>query len=306
MKIIVDSYLPAFLKDRDYGPLVDGRENFFYKNKVDLKTFEDDDIHVINWGENLHGYPHSVLETGFFWDAVHLDRHGLYTFCSFNFNRARDIVEKYAAKVPCQVLMERGLLQSKLRQPPQTINWNGVVLVCQHPTDRSVLKGGRTVDYRKFIENACKYYGKNLFLKIHPVNSKEEESWIRSIADKYGASVGRVNLSIIDNAEFVLVYNSTFVVDCLLRGKPVVHYALGYFWNCGAVDYTSYTLPSKCNQHDMAYGYKLCDFLIWKYCFHRKDSMDNWATIFKTFAGSDDFFPLPAELSYGAYITSEH
>lgn len=305
MKIIVDNYIPIFLKDRDYGSLVEGRDGFVYKRDVNLPELENEDIHVINWGENLSGYPHSVFETGFFWDAVHLDRHGLYTFCSFNFGGAREIVENYTPKITSKTMLEKGILQSKLRQPKEIIDWHDIVLICQHPTDRSVLKGGRTIDYRRFIESACKYYGKRLLLKVHPVNTPDEEKWLRSVAEPHGSIVARVNASVINNAEFVLVFNSTFVVDALLKGKPVSQYALGYFWKSGAVDYTGYQLPSTCKITNPDYGYKICDFLLWKYCFHKKDSMDNWAKIFQIFSTSNEMFPLPEDLSYGSFVASQ-
>jgi hypothetical protein len=242
------------------------------------------------------------METGFYWDGVHLDKHGLYTFSSFNFSDARKIIESYNAPRSAKEMFQAGLLRSKLGQPKETLNWTGVVLACQRPADRSILKGGRTPDYWTFIEEACKYYGKNLFVKIHPVNNAEETAKTKEIASKYGCEADKVDVSVIDNAEFVLLYNSTFVADCLLRGKPVAHYALGYFWNSGAVKYTSYSFPNSC-ETDIEYGYKLSDFLVWKYCFHRKDSMDTWARIFKEFSESKEFFPMSEECSYGAFVT---
>lgn len=305
MKIIVDKLIPTYLKDRNYEPLVVGRDNFIYKQDVKLSEYGTEEIYVINWGENLHAYPHGVIETGFFWDGVHLDKHGLYTFCSFNFSDARKIVENFSPKKSAKEMFQHGMLKSKLGQPREKIEWDGIVLACQRPVDRSIHKGGRTVDYLRFIEKACEYYGKRLFIKIHPVNTKEEEEWVKSVANKHGCMVGRVDVSVVDKAEFVLVYNSTFVVDCLLRETPVAHYALGYFWNSGAVKYTAQTIPKICKT-DIEYGQKLCDFLVWKYCFHRKDSMDNWASIFKEFSTSSEFFPLPEELSYGAYVTNNN
>lgn len=298
---IIDDYLYLYLKDNDYKSLSAFDDNLF-KSQIDWRSKKEiDDLFFINWGENLHGTNHSVIETGFFFDAVHLDKNGLYNFSTFNFNDTKNIIENYNPQKTAKEFLKEGKLMPKFKQPETDISWDGVVLMCQHPTDRSVLKVGTTKQYFEFIENACKFYKEKLFLKIHPVNSKETISKLENIAKTYKSEIGRVNTNIINNCEYVVIYNSTAVVDCLLRDKLILHYAPGYFWKTGTVDYSygQFRLPKNIN---FEYNQKFCDFLVWKYCFHRKDTMDNWNKIFNTFKTSSESFPLPEELSYGSFI----
>ena len=115
--------------------------------------------------------------------------------------------------------------------------WNGRAWCCalQNPTDRSIHRGSSTADYFRFVEAAAAYYKRHFFLKLHPWNSGATESRFVEIANTHGCRIGRVNHRVIEGCKFVLVYNSTFVVDCLLRGVKVAQYAPGYFYQCPGV-----------------------------------------------------------------------
>lgn len=65
MKIILDDYIPIFLKDSEYD-LLNNNDDIFFKKDIDYRSSDDDDVYVINWGENLSGVKHGIIETGFF------------------------------------------------------------------------------------------------------------------------------------------------------------------------------------------------------------------------------------------------
>jgi len=246
----------------------------------------------------------ATLETGFFWDALHLDTIGLYEKASFNFPLGREKVEEYEAPRSFQDIQNLGLLKSKFRQSIEQVAWDGVVVISQHPGDRSVLRAGSTGDYHAFLEHVCSYYKSKAFIKIHPVvmGNASELQIVRDIAQKHGSEVGHVGLDILKTAESVFVYNSTFVVDAILAEKQVYQYAPGYFWQSGVVQYTSRKMPSEARETPHAYTQKFLDFLIWKYCFNKMSPMADLAQIIKVFADSKELFPLPPELSYAASL----
>lgn len=301
MKKIIDDLIYIFLKDNDYISLSSFEGNFF-KNSYDWQIKKEiEDLYFINWGENLHGTNHGVIETGFFSDAIHIDRHGLYPFASFNLNSTRKIIDSYQSLKTARSLFEEGFLQPKFQQYPLKYKWTGVVLMCQHPTDRSILKAGTTRQYFDFIEESCKYYGKNLLLKVHPVNSDEIMETVKNIANKYDSTVDRISMDVINTCEHVIVYNSTAVVDCLIRNIPVLQYAPGYFWKSGTVDFSDRILRSPTSP-DHTFNQKFCDFLIWKYCFHKMNSMSIWNEIFNCYATAKVDFPLPEKYSYANFL----
>lgn len=303
-RLILDDYIHLFMKDNQYTSLSSFDDNVFKSQITNYRELpkSDEEHFIINWGEcTPNGYRSAIIETGFFFDAVHLDRNGLYQFSSLNLNGTKDIISNYTAPVEFPAI--RPLLEPKLRQPSKHTPWEHVVLACQHPTDRSITKVGTTSDYFRFVEDACKYYGKKLFLKIHPVNNKETEAILREIASKHGCEIDRTNVSVIDNCEFVVTYNSTFVIDSILRNKPVNHYAPGYFWKTDIVNYTNREFRSTAKELDIEYAEKFLSFLVWKYCFHRKDTMERWNEIFKSFKDNPTHeFALPENNSYAYYI----
>jgi hypothetical protein len=299
-KKIIDNLIYEYLKNNLQS--LSSFDNNYFKNVYDWKiNKEKEDLFIVNWGENLHGTNHCIIETGFFSEAIHIDRYGLYPFASFNLESARKYIESYIPKVTAKQLFEEGKLQSKFKQPVIKEKWDGVVLMCQHPTDRSILKAGTTKQYYEFVEEACKYYGKKLLLKVHPVNSNEIVETVKSIAMKYDSTVDKVGIDIIKTCEYVVLYNSTVVVDCLLREVPVLQYAPGYFWKTGTVDFSDrkFRTPIKT---DTEYNYKFCDFLAWKYCFHMHSPINIWNKIFDCYANATELFPLSEKYSYAQYV----
>lgn len=258
----------------------------------------------VSWGDFIPSTRHCIAETGFFRNGMHMDSNGLYESSSFNLSGARKIISEFSAPKSWRQLNNEKKILSKFPQPTATENWDGIVVACQYPKDRSILRAGSIRNYYDFLEESCKYYGGKAFLKIHPVitNNKEERSIIESCALKYGCEVGHVGSSILDNAEAVVVYNSTYVVDALLRGKKVLQYAPGYFWQSGVVQYLSRSCSSPDENEDKEYIDKFLDFLIWKYCFHMDSPIENIANIIREFSTSKSLFPLPQEFSYGAFI----
>lgn len=277
-----------------------------------MKEFEDFEVapgppvdgeaYFLAWGDPANHCRTGTMETGFFWDALHIDTIGLYAHSSLNTPEGYRQIMSYQAPRPAADIVLRGSLPaSKYRQPSTDLRWNGIVLALQNPSDRSIHRGSSTTDYYNFVESACRRYGKHLFLKLHPWNSGEIESRFRELASAHGCQIGRVGHEIVLGAKFVLVYNSTFVVDCLMRGIKVAQFAPGYFYQCPGVNYTSRQFPDEV-EDKREDGYRLCDFLVWRYCFSQAMSIARIVEVFRTFANSTEMFPLKEELSYAANI----
>jgi hypothetical protein len=299
--IIVDQLWPHYLKSQDYSKMA---EFGITISKTGSEVRNNPENFVISWGDSVHQTRCAMIETGFFWDGIHIDSMGLYENASFNFPMARGIIESYDAKVSFSEMQKRGLTMSKFRQSHEKVEWDGIVIAAQHPGDRSIWKAGSTGDYHKFLDEACSYYKGKAFIKLHPVvmgNASELEI-VRGIANKHGSQCGHVDISIVDKAEFVLVYNSTFVVDAIAAGKHVVQYAPGYFWQSGVTQYTGRLIPSRIQECDKSYKSKFLDFLVWKYCFHKMTNLGKIADIVKVFASSKELFPLPDELSFASFV----
>lgn len=301
---IVDRLWPLYLKSQDYNKLCDYGITISAITQ-DIKNNSQN--FIISWGDSAYQSRCATVESGFFWDAIHIDSIGLYEKSSFNFPISREKIESFCAKSSFRSLQDRGLIKPKFNQSNEKVDWDGVVIIAQHPGDRSIWKAGSTGDYHQFLDDACAYYGNKAFIKLHPVimgNLKELET-VRNIAKKYGSQCGHVGMSVIDNAEFILVYNSTFVVDALAAKKHVVQYAPGYFWQSGVTQFSSKQIPNKIELCDHKYCEKFLDFLVWKYCFHKMLPMENIAEIIKAFSISKEMFPLPEDLSYASYILNK-
>lgn len=263
---------------------------------------DDPEAYFLSWGDPAHKAKTGVMETGFCWDAVHIDTIGLYSHSSLNTPAAKETILNFTPpRSAASIVLNGNLPPSKYRQSTECVQWEGVVLALQNPHDRSIHRGSSTSDYFNFVESACKHYKNHLFLKLHPWNSGDTEVRFREIALRYGSQIGRVNHSVINNCRFVLVYNSTFVFDALLRGKRVVQFSPGYFYQCPGVHYSAFQFPDD-SESNVEEGSKLCDFLLWRYCFHQGESPSKLADIIRLFANSNELFPLPEELSYGATI----
>lgn len=300
MHLVLDNYIPLFLKENNFYPL-SGYPATHFKNDFDLKNNKNDSF-LINWGRNSDlGYNQSTIETGFFKNAIHLDNHGLYQHSSLNLYDARNIIENY--NIPYRFTVDD--LETKLPQVTKKINWDGVVLAAQHPNDRSIQMVGTVNNYYEFIKEACNYYKNKLLIKVHPTNSVEIEQEYKDIAAPHGSLVERTSLSVIDDCEFIVTYNSTFTIDCILRNKSVNQYAPGYFWNTGIVNYTKKNLSFKYNAPDNVYFSQFYNFLIWKYCFNMTENLESIHTIFKVFKNSNELFPLPENLSYGQTLLNQ-
>jgi hypothetical protein len=308
-RIIADGYVSTFLPFSGF-PRIEST------GKVTMKTSENyremmaspDEHFYISWGVPVQGVRNAVIETGFFWDSAHCDFNGLYEDCSLNRPEARSIVESFNAPISVRQLFADGKLRTKMRQPVTgKLEWTGVVIAGQYHNDRSIKRVGSTEDYHRFIEEACRHYGKRALLKIHPVlfGNAQERELLYGIAQRYGCEVGFFDLDIVNKAEFVITYNSTCTIDCLLRGKHVVTYAPGYFWKVGVAQYSDRRMPDDIVPADPAYVGKFLDFVVWRYCFNTRSHERYLAKILEAFSQSDELFPLPPELSYGAYVTSD-
>ena len=262
-----------------------------------------DDFQIYWGGPKDTNIPHAIIETGFFWNAAHIDTCGLYDKSSLAEEVAIKHIDEFEAPESAENVILSQVQASKYQQGEdpdmrgKQIYWDGVVLALQNPTDRSIRAVSTPEKYYQFVEDACKFYGKNLFIKLHPWNSGEIGDKLRAIAAKYNVRAAKINHRILSNCKFCLVYNSTFAVDCMLRGVPVAQYAKGYFYRNPAVHYTYGSFPTDIKTN-LDFGKKTCDFLVWKYCFNYNLTTDEWIKLFKAYRDSKGLFPLPKELSY--------
>jgi len=300
--IVVDKLWPTFVKVQDFNGLQD------YGVKVsayDLEYRNREDVFFVSWGDPAYQTRGLTIETGFFHEALHLDRFGLYERASFNFQVGRDQVFK--ASFPKPWSETKAKIKSKFGQPKEDVKWDGIVIVAQHPTDRSVLKAGSTGDYHRFLDHLCCHYKSKAFVKLHPVtlgNSKELET-VRSIAKKHGCQIGHVGPSVLEECEAVWVYNSTYAVDAMMANKPIYQYAPGYFWQSGQVEFTNFDTPKGEHHVDIAENEQFLSFLAWRYCFHSKMNLQRIADMLNHAEKTKDFFPISEEYSYAKHLFTE-
>lgn len=256
----------------------------------------------VYWGEIRNPCARSIIiESGFFWQAAHIDIAGLYQQSSLCTPQALQEIEKFNAPVPAIDILKKLPQSSKYPQGQdprisEDFEWQGIVLASQNPYDRSIRAVGSSGDYFEFFENACKFYGKDLFVKLHPWNSGEVGEKLCKIAKDNGVQAAKINHRIIKNCKFVLVYNSTFSVDCMIRGIPVAQYAPGYFYQNSAVEFTNGEYPSDIKT-DIDFGYKTCDFLMWRYCFDHSMPGERWIEMFRSLPRRE-MFPIPEDFCY--------
>lgn len=261
---------------------------------------------VLGGHEKMRERRCAVSETGFFWRSMHIDKLGLWHKASFNTEGGMYRVRSYIPPEPGADVLRRATdgAAKYADRAPEIVKWDGVVLACQQPGDRSITymhHQRQQDDYWDFIEGACLYYGKNLFLKMHPCGQNSSRRRHEEIAKKYGCKIGYVRLAIIEKCKFVLVYCSSMAVDCWLRDVRVAQYAPGYFANTGAVTFTNGLLPDDVEDTSIE-EQKMLNFLVWKYCFARDMRPKDMIDMFCVFANSeeDDLFPMREEHSYGA------
>lgn len=267
-------------------------------------------VPMVFWGNlNEPSGKAITMESGFFWEAFHIDTQGLYQHSSLCTPQAIREIEKFNAPVKAKNILEKTYEKtghvSKYSQGQdkewqnEYPDWHGVVLACQNPTDRSIRSVASPEQYYQFIEGACSFYGKDLFIKLHPWNNGEVRERIENTAKKYGSKCAKIDHKIIDKCRFVLVFNSTFSVDCFIREVPVAQFAPGYFWQFPSVKYTKWSYPKEIKT-DMLFGQKLCDFLMWRYCFDYTMPVEKWIKMLSACLNSNELFPIPEEFSYAS------
>ena len=298
MKIYIDPTLLKMPQVRSITyDICDGIEYF----PISAEAIQNESW-ALAWGYPVTKRRFGVAETGFFWDAMHIDTIGLYQFSSLNTAEAFRLIHEYSPpESTIDLINSAPFPKSKYRQPLENIEWDGVVFASQNPSDRSIHSVASTEDWWRFYEDCCKYYGAKLFVKLHPWNNNEVEDRIRSIARSFGCQVGKAGHSLIQNCEHVVLFNSTFAIDCMVRGVPVKQGAPGYFWQTGAVSYC-HGDPTKTLNDTKASALQLIDFLAWRYCFSMDCNLCEWKARLSNFANSHQLFPLDESQSYAAYL----
>lgn len=312
MKIILPKY------SLNYTLLTENFKNEIIKNNSHNIFFSDKECgdYVVYWGLKPyipnHSKKYGVIETGFFYESMFIDTIGNYQFSSLNTRECYDRVINFDLKnrksAKNIIFGMKSNQQSKFnadyKEKNAKLKWDGIILALQNPGDRSILSVTTTKNYFEFVEECCKFYGKKLFVKFHPWNSGEMYVTLENIVKKYGCEYGKTHLEIINECEFVISYNSTFAIDCLLRGIPYVQYGLGTFFNSYGIIYSKGNFPIKIDP--IIDAYKLCDFLIYNYCFNKNMNNDKMIKMLNLFSESNDMFPMEEEFCYGNYITQNY
>jgi len=302
--------LPSYATNYGLLPLTTEAEaqelgfTFSHKSKTDYE-------YVVYWGTKpytaQYGDRYGVMETGFFHNASFIDTVGNYQTISLNTAAGYkavadfDLEDKKSARELIQSLPAHQ--QSKYNatyNESEIASWTGPVLILQNPTDRSILSVTSTKKYLEFVRDCCKFYGDKLFVKFHPWNSGEIYAELEAIVKQYGCKYGKARLSIIDNAEFCVSFNSTFAVDALLKGVPYVQYAPGTFYNAYGIIYSKEEFVT--NVQPIEDAHRLCDFLIHKFCFKKDMDRQKFANMIRHYAKSKELFPMTDEYSYAANI----
>lgn len=275
-----------------------------------IRNSDNDDTCVFYWGDKPlqyeYGYKYYVIETGFFNEAYFIDSLGGSQFCSLNTKDGNEAVKTFKLnnrKSAREIIFSLpSHKQSKFNADHGDIREVDaeIVLALQNPGDRSIMSVANRKMYYKFVEDCCKFYGKSLFVKMHPWNNGEILKKLESLAEKYGCAYGKAPINIINNVNFVISYNSTIAIDCLLRNIPYVQYGLGTFFNSYGVIFSNHTFPKEIVKKDD--GQQLCDFLIHKYCYYKEMDKKKFAEMLRYYAGSNEMFPMKEEFSYASNL----
>lgn len=270
----------------------------------------NDNTCLFYWGDKAlqyeYGYKYYVIETGFFNEAYFIDSVGGTQFCSLNTKDGNKAVQSFKLnnrKSAREIIFNLPPnKQSKFNaQHGDVTNIDAeIVLALQNPSDRSIMSVTNQKTYYQFVEDCCKFYGKSLFVKMHPWNSGEKFDKLKDIAEKYGCAYGKARMDIINNVNFVIAYNSTIAIDCLLRNVPYVQYGLGTFFNTFGIIFSNHTFPTEVQKTED--GQQLCDFLIHKYCYYKLMDKDKFANMIKHYSNSNEMFPMTDEFSYASNI----
>ena len=268
------------------------------------------------WTLNLHdkNFNNSgVLETGFWWNAVHIEPLNLYENSILTTEEGLQFIDSFNPRYDFIKLFNRSTKpKSKYKQSQEQIEWSGVVFAAQNPYDRSVkgTSGGRNYEnndgvknWFEFFEKSCRYYGKELLVKLHPLHKdgRYGQKEIEKIAIKYGCTVAHTDHTCLEKCDHVVLCCSTFAIDCMMRGIKVKQGTPGYFYKTKAVTYCDMEPSIKCKD-TVEEGYKLCNFLASKYCFNSKQPIEWYKEILREYSTSKELFPLPEEYSYSAYL----
>jgi hypothetical protein len=302
--------IPSYSKNYNLSPIKSEKD----ANKYGLSFDKHDDCdYCLYWGlatTNLHVHKkYGVMETGFFNEASFIDTIGSYQCCSLNTRFAYEQISNFdleGRKSAKEIINTLAPNKRSKFNPVFGVNEpfeQNVVLACQNQHDRAIGYPSSISKYFEFIELCCKYYGKNLFVKLHPWNSGEKSKPYFEIAKKYNCGIGKCHMSLIKNKDFVISFNSTIAIDCILNDVPYAQYETGTFWNCFGVTYTNQTFPSFVEKIPGAE--KLLDFLIYKYCFNKTMPIDKYAKMIKHYASSNDIFPMNDEFCYANNISGE-
>jgi hypothetical protein len=267
--------------------------------------------YVIHWGYQPYipnlGAKYGIMETGFFNEGAFIDTIGSYHTASLNTKHAYDIISQFelgSRKSAKDIIFNLpSYKQSKYNadyaeKDKKNLLWDKIVLAVQNPSDRAIQAITNTKKYYDFLEDCCKFYGKNLFVKLHPWNSGEVYNIIVDIAKRYKCEWGKTNMTIIENCDFVISYNSTFAIDCILRDIPYVQYGLGTFYNTFGINYSNHKFPLKIDK--IPNSINLANFLIHKYSFNKTMSKERFAKMINHFSESSDVFPMTDEYSYAS------
>lgn len=271
--------------------------------------------YVIYWGLQPYtpnyGAKYGVMETGFFNEGAFIDTIGNYQYSSLNTSTAYKLIDNYDLKnkpSAKNIIFNLNPKEQSKYNPTHTekdmpTEWTGVVLALQNPKDRSILSVTTTQKYYEFVEECCKFYGKNLFVKMHPWNSNEVYDALAGIAKKYNCLYGKTSIDLIKKSEFVIAFNSTIAIDCLIRDVSYIQYSIGTFYNAYGIHYSNYSFPLNVTKKED--GQKLCDFLIHKYCFRKDMKAEKFANMVKHFSTSNEMFPMTDDYSYASEVLNK-
>jgi hypothetical protein len=223
----------------------------------------------------------------------------MYLMSSLRDPSLRKVLEHYTPPIDIiNAILELPSSQvSKYAQPIDVPDWKGVVLMGQSLMDNSVscmgidhynMSHGIT-QYMHWYRTMCDQYGKDLYVKIHPfvAQIKPYMHMLQEVAWEYGATAESCSMDIINHCEKVVLYNSTAIVDCWMRGVPVEQYAGGTFD----------TIPAEL-------GKQMVHFLMWQYCIPLNlTGLDLHKTL-EHYTQNDVLWPLPPELSWGQWAVT--
>jgi hypothetical protein len=252
---------------------------------------------ALSWAFPKRGFRNAVTETGFFDGASHIDRIGLYLDSSINYRANQKEIKEFKAPRSAQEIVQESGWKSKYDQVEIPVRWEGVVLAAQVPFDRSVRAVSTTDEYYDFVRAACKYYGRHLFLKLHPKQDPGSQHKMMDLAREHNCKCSHADMSVLDHCKFLLVHCSTMAMDAFIRGVPVVQYAAGYWTETGAVLYTDGEFADAPGE-TVEMGHKVADWCMWRYCFSHRQPIERWWDMLRLYAESEELCPLTEEFCY--------